>query len=104
MIRRTASKKDACQPAIEDALLRMGASIIDLSPLGGGVPDLLVWFRGEMHLIECKDQEKIRRQNRALTDAQESWWHRWPGVVHLCSTPEEAFNALVRGNPAGKAQ
>jgi len=54
---RGAGRKDANQKPIEEALASVGASFIDTSILGGGMPDLIVGWRGVTVLMEVKIQQ-----------------------------------------------
>ncbi len=57
--------KDANHATIERAFLRHKASVIDLSNVGHGVPDMLVGFCNQARLIEVKRPER-KVQGRAL--------------------------------------
>lgn len=71
---RRAARIDATQPAIVAALEAIGCSVWII-----GLPlDLLVGFRGQTYLIECKDgsQPASRRQH---TDLQLEFIRTWRG-------------------------
>lgn len=74
------------------ALEALGASVSDLSAVGGGVPDLLVGFRGRTFLIEVKTAEGT------LTPDQVVWHGAWRGHKAIVRTVAEAVAALF---PAG---
>lgn len=90
---RRAAKVDANQEAIVTALRAVGAGVLSLAPLGRGVPDLLVWFRGGYLLLECKDGAKPKSK-RKLTPDQSEWLAQWPGRVEIVESPAEALLAI----------
>jgi len=73
-------KTDANQASIVSALRQVGASVVDLSAVGRGVPDLLVGFRGQTYLLEVKN--KLGR-NRLTADQDVflAWWHGVPPII-----------------------
>lgn len=75
---RMKGKVDANQKEIVDALRRVGASVVSLSNVGNGVPDLLVGFNGRTCLLEVKDGSKPP-SHQHLTDAQLDFISKWRG-------------------------
>lgn len=92
--RRYARARDACEPAIVTGLQAIGAVVHRNSD--DGVPDLLVSYHGDLHLLECKDHRggiatrvAVKRNSgrerfasgepapACLTPAQVKWWHDW---------------------------
>lgn len=69
-------KTDANQSAIVAVLREVGASVVDLSAVGRGVPDLLVGFRGQTYLLEVKNKAGRNR----LTADQEVFYAWWRGA------------------------
>jgi hypothetical protein len=91
---RRAPKLDRTQPEIVAALRSVGASVQSLAAVGGGVPDLLVGWRGDMWLIECKDGA-LPPSGRALTPAQIEWHAAWRGrPVWVISSADQAVQWL----------
>jgi Holliday junction resolvase len=86
---RRAAKVDGTQPAIVEALRRIGAWVLHLHTVGKGCPDLLVWNRGRYVLIECKSKGEDINKDQAEFIAT------CPGEVHVCWTPEEALRAVL---------
>jgi len=85
---RRAARVDANQEQIVSALRAAGASVQSLAPIGKGCPDLLVAFRGDMHLIEVK-------QGKGKTnDLQKEWHEAWKADVHVVYGPEEALRVI----------
>ena len=90
---RRASRTDANQVAIVDALRKVGASVMPLHGVGMGCPDLLVGFRGVNLLVEVKDGDKVPSARR-LTDMQTKWHIVWNGQVAVVTSPEDALELL----------
>ena len=81
---RRAARVDANQAEIVSALRDIGCSVLDLSRVGEGVPDLLVWsHKVGLVLLEVKiDKGK-------LTLEQRDFHQRWP--VYVVRSIHEAF-------------
>jgi len=69
---------DENQRIIVDTLRTAGATVVLLSDVGKGVPDLLVGFRGVTLLMEVKDGKKPP-SDRQLTPDQQRWHAEWRG-------------------------
>lgn len=69
---------DDNQRIIVDTLRTAGATVVLLSDVGKGVPDLLVGFRGVTLLMEVKDGKKPP-SDRLLTPDQQRWHAEWRG-------------------------
>lgn len=67
-----AKRVDANQSAIVSALREIGAFVQPLHMVGQGVPDLLVIYRGKIHVSEVKDGGKPKSA-RKLTEAEIEW-------------------------------
>ena len=81
-----AAKIDQNQPIIIEALEAAGAKVLNLSRLGGGVPDLLVTVGQRFSFAE------VKYGREQLLPAQEDFAKDWP--VRVLRTPEDAI-ALV---------
>lgn len=88
-----ARKVDANQPEIVAALRGVGAEVTDLSRVGGGVPDLLVSYRKQWFLIECKDGKKPPSA-RSLTADQRAWMYRQNATTHVVNGIDDALKAI----------
>jgi len=88
-----ARRLDDNHRAIAQALERCGCLVQSLAALGGGVPDLLVGFRGRLYLLEVKDGQKAPSRQR-LTPAEAAWHMAWSGLVQIVHSPEEALRAV----------
>lgn len=91
---RRAAKTDANQAEIVEALRKAGARVQPLHQVGQGVPDLLIGFKGQTLLMECKDGSKPPSA-RKLTPDQQEWLDAWTGgAVWLVTCVDDALQAL----------
>lgn len=67
---RRAARIDANQPAIVDALRKVGCKVTPLHMVGQGCPDLLVWGPGRWILMEVKDGTKVPSKRELTADEQ----------------------------------
>lgn len=88
-----AAKTDANQAAIVAALRAAGCTVESLHRVGGGVPDLLVGYRGRNMLLEAKDGSKPPSA-RKLLPGQVRWHAAWKGDVHVVESVDEALAVL----------
>lgn len=95
---RRAAKVDETHGAIRDALRAAGCSVFSCGPVGSGVPDLCVSYRGLIHfgftaLVECKTG------TRKPNPRQDRFAREWQGTVIVANSPEmavtEFFNAYA---------
>lgn len=90
---------DKNQPEIVSALIAAGATVLDLSGVGEGCPDLLVGFtRPECGtrlnlLVEVKDAT-CKRWKGNLRGPQVEFFDTWLGQVAKVTTPQEALALL----------
>lgn len=96
-----ASKTDANQTEIVEALRQIGCSVQLLHMVGKGCPDLLV---GTMDnslgitvnlLLEVKDGSKPPSA-RKLTPDQVKWHDGWRGQVTVVCSVDEAIQAVTK--------
>ena len=91
---RRAARIDANQTEIVSALRSVGAKVQSLAAVGCGTPDLLVGYRGDLYLIECKDGTKPPSA-RGLTDDQKAWHEAWAGYpVYVITCADEGLQVL----------
>lgn len=91
---RKYGKIDANQAAIVKALRQAGATVQSLASVGDGAPDLLVGFRLQTVLLECKDGSKPPSA-RELTDDQIEWHLNWRGgPCMVVNSVDEALAAI----------
>lgn len=93
-------KLDANQREIADGLARLGCTVVDLSAVGGGCPDLLVGYRGRTYLIEIKAPDAAKRRwntstHAATLERQQKWRDNWSGrAVAVVTTLVQAAIAV----------
>jgi endogenous inhibitor of DNA gyrase (YacG/DUF329 family) len=94
-------KKDANHNEIVEALKIVGASVIDMSSVGNGFPDLIVGFRSQTLLMEIKNP-KTGYGKRGLNKNQQKWKEYWLGgsfcVVDSVDSALRAIGVLKNGN------
>ena len=86
-----ARKTDSNQRDIVAALLKSGCSVLDLSRVGQGCPDLLVGRAGKCYLLEVKSLKG------KLNPLQGEFHRAWNGNIAIVRTPEEAVKAITNG-------
>lgn len=85
-----AKRTDINQKDIVHALRTFGASVIDLSGVGKGCPDLLVGFSNKTYLIEIKRDSKAK-----FTPQQLQFNELWRGgIVARIESVDEAIELL----------
>lgn len=96
---RRAAKKDDNHNEIADALRQCGCSVLDLSGVGGGCPDMLVGRHNENILIEVKRPKAKGQQAGKLTEPQEKFLAAWKGQAYVVDSVDAALAAVgVRVN------
>ena len=86
---RYARRTDANHREIVETFRALNASVVSLSSVGAGVPDLLVAYCGETILVEVKDGAKTASQ-RKLTPAQVKFHKEWGGVIAVVTSHDDA--------------
>ena len=82
-------KVDTNQKEIVRALRRVGCTVVDLSDVGRGVPDLLVSRAYRMWLLE------VKAEKGTITPEQHAWNQRWSGPPPvIVRTVDEALAAV----------
>jgi len=94
-----AKRIDKNQPEITAALRSVGASVEFLHPLGKGVPDLLVGYRGCNYVLEVKDGG-LTPSRKQLTDDERDWHNAWRGKVHIVESVDQALTAIGAVRPS----
>jgi hypothetical protein len=95
------AKIDANHHVVVDALRKVGATVQSLAPVGKGVPDLLVGWRGQNFLMEIKDGSKAPSE-RKLTPDQIKWHGDWKGRVYVVNNEADAVAILCTAIFVGK--
>lgn len=91
---RRAAKIDSNQNKIVTTLRRIpGVSVAVTSSLGKGFPDLVIGRNGKNYLIELKDGDKYKSQQK-LTPEEYKWHEEWRGQVSVCANIDEVLNTI----------
>ena len=84
-----AKRTDANQADIVAGLRKAGASVLDLSGVGGGAPDIIAGFRGEDYKME------IKFEGGRLNKRQIKFHAEWKGKpINTCWTLDEALRVI----------
>jgi hypothetical protein len=86
----SAKRVDANQATIVAVLRQVGCSVLDLSPIGKGCPDLLVGRAGRLFLLEVKNPAGKNKVN----PLQAAWHEQWPAMVAVVHDYREALRAV----------
>lgn len=84
----TYDRIDANQPEIIDALEGIGATVVSLTRVKSGCPDICVGYHGVNYLFEIK-VEKGR-----MTDAENKFHEQWRGQVLVIRSVDDALAAM----------
>ena len=98
MVRR-AGRVDGNQAEIVGALRGIPeCSVLVLSAVGEGCPDIMVGYRGFNFLFEIKDPDQPL-QRHELTDEQRRFHGEWRGQVQKVKYLKEIITAMTGWNP-----
>ena len=85
------NRTDANQGHIIRAVQKIGGTVVDLSQVGGGVPDILIGFRGNNYLVEIKNPEAGGK----LSDNQVKFVDNFNGRVDVIYHFDELLSVLL---------
>lgn len=91
---RLRAKTDMNHAEIVRALRQAGCSVLDLSRVGGGCPDLLVARAGYNVLIEVKRPKAKGDSGGRLTPEQEVFMQMWRGKAVVVDSVDAALKAV----------
>lgn len=80
---------DKNQHEIVNALKQIGATVLLLSNVGKGCPDICVGFRGRNYLLEIKNGSK-------LTPDQNNFHSIWRGQLSIVHTINDALTIVSK--------
>jgi hypothetical protein len=89
---RRAARVDSNPGDIIAALRRVGCTVLDMSRLGGGAPDIAIGYGGLTMLAEIKDGSKAPSARR-LTEDEQKFHNTWTGGVRVIQCVEDAMEA-----------
>jgi hypothetical protein len=87
-------KLDGNHAEVVKALRGLPAAVKSLAIVGGGMPDLLVSFRGVTGVLEVKDG-RLPPSARKLTADETEFHATWPGPIAIVTSPEEACRVVT---------
>jgi len=92
---RRAAKIDSNQQQIVKALRKIpGVSVAVTSQLGKGYPDLNIGYKGKNYLVELKDGNKVKSQQK-LTEDETEWHNNWKGHVIVCNSLDQIIEEIL---------
>jgi hypothetical protein len=90
------ARTDQNQLSIIKELRSAGIMVHPTHRLGGGFPDFITGFRGELRMFELKNPLQAKSA-RALTPAEKRFHLQWAEYVHVVETFDEAFKIIKDG-------
>ena len=90
---RRAARTDRNHSEIVKGLKQSGCTVLDLSAVGCGCPDIMVGRAGYNWLFEIKDGKKPPSA-RKLTTAEQAFFAMWRGNVQVVKSVDEAIDAI----------
>jgi hypothetical protein len=91
---RRAAHVDSNQAEIVEVLRYVGATVAHLHTVGGGVPDLVVGYKGRNYLLEVKPGDAKDKRRRALNDNERTWHSQWGGQAAVVLDPLHALGVI----------
>lgn len=88
-----AKRIDDNQHEIVNIMRKLGASVLILSEMGKGCPDIAVGISGKTYLVEIKDGKKFPSAQR-LTDKEKEFHDTWRGHVCIIKSSEQAVEFI----------
>jgi hypothetical protein len=83
-------RADSNQQAIVHELRKIGASVLVLSQVGGGCPDILCAWKGTNYLIEIKSPGRAKK----LTLPESEFIADWRGQVDVATSLDEILKII----------
>lgn len=88
---RMPHRVDKNQPEIVSTFRKLGCSVLILSDLGKGCPDIMVGLRGRNYFFEIKDGRKPP-SGQKLTEPEEKFFENWLGQVAIIRSIDEVVS------------
>lgn len=103
MAQHRRNRADKVHPEIANALRGCGCSVVSLSQVGAGVPDLLCGIEGRTFLVEVKSPPAIshRSARTELTDDQVTFRNSWRGASAFIARDVVDVGRIVAAVVAG---
>ena len=97
---RRHGKPDANQAEIIEALRGIPeCSVLVLSSVGNGCPDVAVGYRGFNFFFEIKNPDRSPNENPGPEARQQAFRDRWFGQVQRVTSLKEIITAMTGWNP-----
>jgi Holliday junction resolvase len=90
---RKKARVDANQREIVQQLRKIGISVLHTHQLGRGAPDLILGYRNENFMIELKDGNKTKSQQK-LTPDEIEFQTKWQGNYAVCNSLEQILSVI----------
>jgi len=90
---RRKARVDANQKEIVKKLRELEISVLHTHQLGKGAPDLILGYRNENFLIELKDGNKTKSQQK-LTPDEVEFQSKWQGNYAVCNSLEQILTII----------
>ena len=90
---RKHAKKDDNHNRIAEVFEINGATVLDMSPLGDGAPDMCVGFLGNNILVEVKNGA-LPKSKQQLTPDEEKFHAAWRGTIVTIHNEIEALQLI----------
>ncbi|MEM4202830.1 MAG: VRR-NUC domain-containing protein [Candidatus Methanomethylicaceae archaeon] len=84
-------RRDKLHREVKRFLESNGVPVLDLADFGGGVPDLLVFWKGRCAFIELKTPTARAR----ILETQRRFWEQWRGCpIYVCFTLQDVAEVV----------
>ncbi len=90
---RKKARVDANQKEVVKQLRDLGVSVLHTHQLGRGAPDLVLGYRNSNYMIELKDGNKTKSQQR-LTPDEVQFQESWNGNYAVCNSIEQILTLI----------
>lgn len=87
-------RRDEVHGEIVSALVRSGHSVLDLSQVGGGCPDILVSRAGVTILAELKTPTPATRKDKDFSKKQRIFRNKWKDEIVLATSAEDVIEEI----------
>lgn len=90
---RKKARVDANQKEIVQQLRKLDISVLHTHQLGKGAPDLILGYRNDNFMIELKDGNKTKSQQK-LTPDEVEFQEKWQGNYAVCNSLEQILTVI----------
>lgn len=86
-------RTDSNQNTIVQELRKLGMTVMVISAIGNGIPDLAVGYAGQNYFFQIKRPDGPPSK-RVLTPAEEEFHAAWRGQVNVIQSTEDALKVI----------